>query len=139
MSKCKIYNGGIFVDDRGALRFVNEFNFNNVKRFYQVQNHERGFIRAWHGHKHESKYIYVTKGTAWIGIVDMKTHEIEKYVLSDKTPKILYVPAGKYNGFQSLEEDTSIIYFSTTTIEDTKNDDYRKDYEEFPIFNKEYR
>ena len=37
--------------------FVNDFNFENVKRFYQVENHRQGFIRAWHGHKKEGKYI----------------------------------------------------------------------------------
>ena len=46
----KIYQGGISVDDRGSVRFVNEFQFQNVKRFYQVENHKSGFIRAWHGH-----------------------------------------------------------------------------------------
>lgn len=137
--ECKILNGGIFVDDRGPLRFVNDFNFDGVKRFYQVNNHERGFIRAWHGHKVEGKYVYVVKGTAWVGVIDMETKKEEKFILSDKSPKILFIPPGKYNGFQTLEEDTSILFFSTSTIEETKGDDYREPYEEYPIFNKEYR
>jgi len=69
----KILNGGIFVDDRGPIRFVNDFDFKNVKRFYQVENHERGFIRAWHGHKKEGKYVYVARGSAWIGVINMET------------------------------------------------------------------
>lgn len=138
--KCKIINGGIFVDDRGPLRFNNEFNFEGVKRFYQVENHERGFIRAWHGHKKEAKYFYVAKGTAWVATVDMDDEtQAERYILSDKNPKILYIPPGKYNGFQSLEEGTILIVFSTTTTEESKGDDYRKPYEAFPLFNKEYR
>ena len=138
--KCKLLNGGVFVDDRGPLRFVNEFNFDGVKRFYQVENHERGFIRAWHGHKIESKYVYIVKGSAWVGVVDMEdTTVVEKFVLSDKSPRILFIPAGKYNGFQSLEEGTIIQFFSTTTIEESKGDDYRLPYEDFPIFKKEYR
>jgi len=144
MEKPKLIDGGVFVDDRGPLRFVNEFDFKGVKRFYQVENHERGFIRAWHGHKKEGKYVYVPKGSAWIGLIDMddnKGHiqEGEKYVLSSDTPKILYIPPGYYNGFQTLEENTILLFFSTTTIEESKGDDYRKPYEEFPIFNKEYR
>ena len=138
--KCKVLNGGIFVDDRGPLRFVNDFNFEGVKRFYQVENFERGFIRAWHGHKYESKYVYVVKGSAWVAAIDMEdTTAIEKFVLSDKSPKILFIPAGKYNGFQTLEENTTIIFFSTSTIEESKGDDFRLPYEQFPIFNKEYR
>ena len=140
IEKCKLLNGGIFVDDRGPLRFVNEFNFEGVKRFYQVENHERGFIRAWHGHLKEGKYVYVTKGTAWIGVIDMEDSTvIEKYVLSDKSPRILFIPPGKYNGFQTLEEDTTILFFSTSTVEESKGDDFRLPYEAFSIFNKEYR
>lgn len=135
----KIINGGIFVDDRGTLRFVNGFNFKDVKRFYQVENHERGFIRAWHGHKKEGKYVYVVKGSAWIGVVDMDKLHNDRYILSDKKPQILYIPPGNYNGFQTLEEDTIIIFFSTTTTEESKGDDYRVPYKNFPIFNKEYR
>lgn len=138
--RCTLLTGGVFVDDRGPLRFVNEFNFEGVKRFYQVENHERGFIRAWHGHKKEGKYVYVAKGSAWIGTVDMDDEkQAERYVLSDKSPKVLFIPPGKYNGFQTLEEGTIILFFSTATTEESKGDDYRHPYEKFPLFNKEYR
>jgi dTDP-4-dehydrorhamnose 3,5-epimerase-like enzyme len=136
---CVVLNGGVFVDDRGTLRFVNDFNFEGIKRFYQVENHEKGFIRAWHGHQKEEKYVYVAKGSAWIGVIDMTTNEIEKFILSDKTPKILHIPPGKFNGFMTLEEDTIIFFFSTSTVEETKDDDIREPYENFPIFKKEYR
>lgn len=141
MEKCKLYAiGGVSVDDRGSLKYVNDFDFEGVKRFYQVENHERGFIRAWHGHKREGKYVYVVKGSAWIGVVDMKDETIvEKYVLSDKTPKVLYIPPGKYNGAQTLEEGTIIMYFSTATIPESREDDIREPYDKFPIFKKDYR
>jgi dTDP-4-dehydrorhamnose 3,5-epimerase-like enzyme len=139
MEECKLFNGGIFVDDRGSLRFVNEFNFEGVKRFYQVENHERGFIRAWHGHKKEGKYVYIVRGSAWIGIVNMETFNNERYILTDKLPKILFIPPGNYNGFQTLEEGTILLFFTTSTIEESKGDDIREPYERFPIFNKEYR
>lgn len=134
--------GNSFVDDRGVLRFINDFSFVNakIKRFYQVENHERGFIRAWHGHKIEEKYVYVAKGSAIIGLIDMAdTTIINKVVLSDKNPEILFIPSGTYNGFKTLEEGTIIFFFSTTTVEESKGDDYRLPYEDFPIFNVEYR
>ncbi len=140
MEKCKLYaNGGVAVDDRGNLKFVNDFDFEGVKRFYQVENHERGFIRAWHGHRKEAKYAYVAKGSAWVAVIDMDDKSVEKFVLSDKTPKVLYIPPGKYNGFQSLEEGTIIQFFSTSTIDESIGDDIRLPYESFPIFNKDYR
>jgi dTDP-4-dehydrorhamnose 3,5-epimerase len=139
MNKPTIISGGIAVDDRGSVRFINDFNFKNVKRFYHVTNHRRGFIRAWHGHKKEGKYVYVSSGTALIGVVDMKTEEISKFIVSSKSPKILWIPPGNYNGFKSLEENTSILFFSTTTLEESLGDDIRKDYDEWNIWDEDYR
>ena len=149
----KIINGGIFVDDRGPLRFVNDFDFKDVKRFYQVENHERGFIRAWHGHKKEGKYVYVPRGSALIGVIsveDIRDYRVyanrtkkdvkcKKFVLSDKKPQILYIPPGNYNGFKTLEENTIVFFFSTSTMEETKDDDIRLDYYDFEFLNIDYR
>ncbi len=131
--------GGIAVDDRGALRFVNDFDFKGVKRFYQAENHRQRFIRAWHGHKVEGKYVYVTSGSALIGVVNMDTNEVTKYILSTKQPKVLYIPPNHYNGFKNLEENTSVIFFSTTTLEESKGDDIRKPYDEWNIWEEDFR
>ena len=137
--KEKIINGGIAVDDRGSVRFINDFDFKGVKRFYHVENHKRGFIRAWHGHKKEGKYVYVVDGSALIGIVNMKTNKISKYILSSKSPKILWIPPGYFNGFKSLEENTKIMFFSTTSLEESLGDDIRKDFDEWNIWSDDYR
>ena len=139
MDNAKIINGGIAVDDRGTVRFVNDFDFKNVKRFYHVSNHRRDFIRAWHGHKKEGKYVYVSSGSALVGIVNMETKEILKFVLSSKSPKVLWIPPGNYNGFKSLEENTSILFFSTTTLHESLGDDIRKDFDEWNIWDEDYR
>lgn len=140
INEIEIIDGKIFADDRGYVSFVNEFNFENVKRFYMVENHKKDFIRAWHGHKIEAKYVYVTNGSILIGLVNLETNKIEKkIVLSSKTPSILYIPPGYANGFKTLEENTKIIFFSTTTIEEAKTDDYRYSYDTWNIWNEEYR
>ena len=139
MDVTKLMLGGIAVDDRGSVRFVNDFQFDGVKRFYQVENHRSGFIRAWHGHKKEGKYVYVANGTALIGVVNMNTEEISKYVLSYKSPKILWIPPGNYNGFKTLEENTKIIFFSTTTLEESLNDDIRQEFDKWDIWEENYR
>ena len=54
-SKIEFVAGGLAVDDRGSLKFINDFALAGYKRFYVVENHKQGFIRAWHGHKHEAK------------------------------------------------------------------------------------
>lgn len=139
MNESKIFNGGVAVDDRGCVKFVNDFDFYNVKRFYQVENFSKGFIRAWHGHRHEGKYVYVTSGSILVGIVNMETEHIQKYVLSEKQPKILWIPPGNYNGFKSLEENTKIMFFSTSTLNESIGDDIRKDYDKWNIWDENYR
>ena len=135
----KIVKGGLFADDRGFLRFVNDFDFSEVKRFYQVENHRKGFIRAWHGHKKEAKFVYVPKGSALVGIVNLETEEVHKFTLTSQTPSILYIPAGYANGFKTLEEETIMLFYSTSTLEESHGDDYRYDYDRWDIWQENYR
>lgn len=132
-------DGDMVVDDRGVVKFVNGFNFKGVKRFYQVSNHRRGFIRAWHGHRKEGKYVYVAKGSALVGAVDFDSSLVNKYILSAQRPRVLWIPPGYYNGFKTLEEDTIVQFFSTSTLEDSKNDDVRIPYDEFNIWEEDFR
>ena len=59
-----LLEGGLAVDDRGSVAFVNAFDFEGVKRFYVVANHRQGFVRAWHAHRREAKYVTVVTGAA---------------------------------------------------------------------------
>jgi len=131
-NKPEIIEGGFAVDDRGQLTFVNDFSFSDVKRFYMVENFSKDTIRAFHGHKNEAKYAFVVSGSAIVVAVEMdntenpsKNNEIHRHVLSSRKPKIFYIPAGYTNGFKSLENDTKIIFFSTTTLEGSQKDDHR--------------
>lgn len=135
-----LIDGGISVDDRGAVTYVNGFDFKDVKRFYMVQNHSKGFVRAWHGHKKEGKYVFVTKGVAIVAYVGMEDElEGDRVVLSASKPQVLFIPPGFYNGFKTLTEDTQIIFFSTTTLEESKGDDYRLPVDAYGFFNIEER
>ena len=57
-----IYEIGEAVDHRGSLEYYNDLTISNYKRFYIVKNPTRGTVRAWHGHKKESKLVKVLKG-----------------------------------------------------------------------------
>ena len=134
MSELKLMQGGIAIDDRGEVGFVNDFDFSSVKRFYTVKNHQQGFIRAWHAHRKESKYVTVVKGAAVVGAVKIddwdnpsKDLEVHRYVLAAGKPSVLFIPHGFANGFMSLTEDTVLIFFSTAILEDSLNDDIRFD------------
>ncbi|AFN75409.1 putative sugar epimerase [Melioribacter roseus P3M-2] len=129
-----LIKGGMAVDDRGSVSFVNDFNFSDVKRFYMVDNHRSGFVRAWHAHKNEAKYVTAVKGSAIIGAVKIdnwdnpsKDLEVHRFVLSEKTPAVLYIPRGYANGFMTLTEDAKLIFYSTSELKESINDDYRYD------------
>jgi len=140
-SKPVLMAGGLAVDDRGELGFVNDFNFEGVKRFYTVANHRQGFVRAWHGHKREAKYVTAVSGAAVIGAVrvdnwDQPSREVpvDRFVLSAHKPSVLYIPAGYANGFMSLTADLKLMFFSTTTLEQSQGDDFRFDARHWDIW-----
>lgn len=124
--------GAIAVDDRGEVSFVNDFDFKNVRRFYTVRNHRAGFVRAWHAHRKEAKYVTVIQGAALVGAVridDWETpsvsNRVERHALSADTPAIIYIPAGFANGFMSLTADAKLMFFSTSSVEESRGDDIR--------------
>ena len=144
----KTINGGIAVDDRGSLRFINDFDpmTCGVRRFYQVENHRRGFIRAYHGHVKEAKYVYVVSGSALIAVAPLfktcdvyQKTEVKKFVLSAAQPKVLYIPPSYFNGFMNLEENTKVLFFSTSTLEESKGDDVRLPYDYWNVWQEDFR
>jgi len=146
MDTPKIIQGALAVDDRGEVSFVNDFNFSGVKRFYMVKNHRQGFIRAWHAHKKEAKYATVLEGAVLLGAVAIdnwetpsKNIEIFRTVMSEKKPTVIYIPAGYANGFMTLTENTKIIFFSTSSLEESQGDDFRYNARYWDIWNIEER
>lgn len=129
-----LIEGAVSVDDRGQLSFANGFDMKPVRRFYLVSNHESGFIRAWHAHKKEDKYVFVVSGAALVGAVKIdnwevpdKNAEVHRFVLSDKNPAVLAIPAGYANGFMTLTPGAQVLFFSDKTLEESKGDDFRYD------------
>jgi dTDP-4-dehydrorhamnose 3,5-epimerase len=128
----RLIAGRLAVDDRGEVGFVNDFDFAGVKRFYTVANHRAGFVRAWHGHQREGKYMTVVSGAVLVCVVapddwvnpsaDLK---IERFVLSARTPAVLHIPGGHAHGTMSLTDDAKAIFFSTASLEESLADDFR--------------
>lgn len=97
-----------------------------------IRNHQQGFIRAWHGHRNEGKYFTIVKGSALIcGVcVDdwekpSKELKIHRFVMSETSPAVLYLPPGYANGAMSLTQDAQILVYSTSTLQESLNDDIR--------------
>jgi dTDP-4-dehydrorhamnose 3,5-epimerase-like enzyme len=123
---------GSATDERGRIIFANDFSFDRIKRFYLIDTDNTEVIRAWHGHMVEEKYALVLGGSAIIGTVPLtdaqnpsKDVEARQYILRADKPQILHIPAPYANGVRALEPGTKVMFFSTSTLEESKADDYR--------------
>ena len=113
MNNPELINVNISPDDRGEITHCNNFDFNEkkIKRFYKIENHKLNFIRAWHGHKKEQKYILILSGSIKVSLVKInnwkkpnKKLQIKNYYLNEKCPQMLYIPGGYAHGTQNLKK-----------------------------------
>ena len=132
MTEPTLISGGIAVDDRGSVGFVNDFDFAGVRRFYMVENHAQGFVRAWHGHRNETKAVVMAAGAALVCCVEIDDWtkpspdlDVHRFVLSAEAPSVLWIPAGFANGFMTLTEGARVLFLSTATLEESMADDIR--------------
>ena len=130
-------------DERGTIAFVNDFNFEGVKRFYTITHKDTSVVRAWQGHRFESKYFYCLKGEFLINLVKLDDWEkpsddlpVRSYELSAEDSKILFIPPGFANGFKALSEGGQLLVLSDKTLEESVNDDVRFDMNDWFNWNK---
>lgn len=135
-----IIQGNIHIDNRGIVRFVNDFDFKGIKRFYSIIHPSSQTIRAWQGHQKEKKYFYAARGSflfKWIEIDNWETPskdlKIKSHILSEMGSELLVVEPGHVTGFKGLEPGSVLLVFSDVTLEESKADDYRfpEDYWKF--------
>ncbi|MFH6999055.1 hypothetical protein ACHRVZ_14045 [Flavobacterium sp. FlaQc-57] len=128
----KIIQGGNFSDNRGTISYVNDFSFANIERFYIISNSDENPIRAWQGHKLDSKNFYCLSGSFEIYFIKIDNWEnpskdliIETVLVSALDSKIVHIPAGYANAIKSLEKDSKLISFSTLPLANVSEDDVR--------------
>ena len=118
-------------DERGTVSFTNDLNLQKAIRTYKVENRLLKTVRAWHGHKVEEKWVNVEQGEFLVCVVKVddftspsKDSEIQTYKMSPKDG-FLYIPPNFANGAMNLTEDNAIRYYSSLTLEESLNDDFR--------------
>lgn len=128
----KIIQGGSFSDHRGTISYVNDFSFKDIERFYIISNSDENPIRAWQGHKLDSKNFYCLSGSFKIHFVKIDNWEnpskdlsIETILVLASDSKIVHIPAGYANAIESLEKDSKLISFSTLPLSKVSDDDVR--------------
>lgn len=123
-----LIKGDLFEDERGVVRFVNDFDMSRVVRMYCIEP-KLGVIRAWQGHRKETKWFYAAKGSFLVKTVEMDRLEKKEYLLNDSESKVLEIPGGYYNGFEGLEVGSVLMVFSDLGLEESKGDDFRESVE----------
>lgn len=124
--------GNLFEDHRGKVAFVNDFSFEGIERFYVIANSEENPIRAWQGHKLDSKNFYCVSGSFKIGFVAIDDWEnpsldlkVETVILTATKSRVLHIPAGYANAIVALEKNSKLISFSSLPLNKSKEDDVR--------------
>lgn len=128
----KIIKGGNFVDERGTMSFVNDFNVRNAQRFYTITHKDTATIRAWQGHEFEQKYFFPLKGRfviAWVKIDDFSNptdHPPVSFTILDaQETALLHIPNGYANGLMALSPDAQIGVFSDFNLEESVKEKHR--------------
>lgn len=128
----KVILGGQYMDERGTISFVNDFDMTVIKRFYILQHPDINIVRAWQGHKIENKWFYCVAGIFIINVIKIDNWDepasilqVESFVLNVESPKVLVVPGGHVTGIKALIKDSSLMVFSDMNTQDSKDDDYR--------------
>lgn len=131
----RLIEGGLYVDTRGTVAYVNDFDFKGVDRFYTIRSHRANDPRGWVGHRQAQKWFSVIQGTVLIAAVKpdvwwspARDLSVERFVLSATKPHVLHVPAGYATGIIMLDAEALLMVFSSGQIENAGDDDYR-----FPI------
>ena len=99
----------------GFKEYIDSINYSMVKK--------RGTIKGLHFQKPphaETKIVTCIKGSIYDVCVDLRygSKTFLKYhaeILSEKNKKSLLIPRGFAHGFQTLEDDSAVLYFHSTS------------------------
>ncbi|WP_407405147.1 sugar epimerase [Chryseobacterium sp.] len=123
--------GGIAKDQRGQIRFVNDFDMSLVKRFYIIKNADIELIRGWRAHRIEQRWFYVLSGSFAVDIVEIDNWDkpsqellVEKRILKADESQVIHFSKGYGTAFQALEENSELLVFVDFGIDNAPLDDY---------------
>ncbi len=123
--------GGIAQDNRGQIRFVNDFDMSLVKRFYIIKNSDTELIRGWRAHRIEQRWFYVLSGSFAIDIVKIDNWDqaandlpVDHQLLKAEEGRVLHLSAGYATAFQALEPNSELLVFADYGIDHAIHDDY---------------
>ena len=134
MNNIQVIEGGISIDARGKIAYVNDLDITDAKRFYIIHHNDTETVRAWQAHQYERKWFYCLKGSFTTAFVRIDNWEnpskdltAEIFILSDKESKVICIPEGFANGIKANEPNSILMVFSDKTLTESINDSWKYD------------
>lgn len=131
-SKPEIIGGGNYSDVRGKLVFFNEFDMSPIKRMYFTTHFDTTVLRAWQGHKIESRWFRCVRGSFSVKLVKIDNWEnpsndveVLNFELREDKEQILFIPNGYANGFKALQNNSQLMIMSNYGYNEIENDQVR--------------
>ena len=132
MSEIKIYEGGIFADERGELRHMNSFNLGGARRYYVITHESTEVIRGWHGHRFEGKWFQCLRGGFNLAFVKVDDWEHpsqdltpELFHLTEQKSQLIALPEGYANCIRATEPGSILLVFSEKELPEAELDSWR--------------
>lgn len=131
MKEISTIQGGVAKDQRGQIRYVNDFDMSVVKRFYIIKNADTNLIRGWRAHRVEQRWFYTLSGSFSIDIVAINNwiepnpdSPILNLKLDSKDMSVLHVPKGYGTSFRALEGNSEVLVYADYPLSHAPMDDY---------------
>ena len=138
----KLLQGGKYEDHRGILEYFNDFDMSLIKRIYFTTHFSTKTIRAWQGHKIESRWFICVKGAFTVKLIhiddwDNPSDELNvfEYQLSHQKQELLYIPSGYVNGFKAEKENSKLMILSDYKLNEIENDQVRFNQDKWTLWN----
>ena len=127
-----LIKGGTHTDQRGRLDFINTFSLSNIKRMYMTTQYDINVVRAWQGHKIESRWFFCVQGHFTVKLIPIDNWENPSedlqamtFELDEGIPQVLYIPKGYANGFKATKKRSKLMIFADYDLNEIENDAVR--------------
>lgn len=131
MTKPTILKGNHHQDERGIIKFNNDFNAFGIKRVYTIKNVDEDFIRSWQGHQIEQRWFSAILGSFKIKLIapdhwetPAKNLPILEFILTANNLNVLHIPPGFISSIQATEKNSTLLVFADYELGALK-DEYR--------------
>ncbi len=127
----KVIRGNSRQDQRGTIRFNNDFSPAGVRRMYTIENAYTDFVRGWQGHRIEQRWFSAMSGSFRIKLIKIDDWEQPteslpqmEFNLEAESCDVLHVPKGFISSIQATEENSKLLVFADYQLGEIK-DEYR--------------